>query len=135
MKRVWVFVLCCAVLAGCGGGGGTKRTVVVPAYGEHPATTVSVSPSPAACAADARIVARDAVAFVQHSSGISAYPADLYYMIIREDLADFAARSCEPKLLGPALRARLTPKQRAVLVGALPNTLATVIRAGLATPS
>lgn len=137
MKRVWVFVLCCAVLAGCGGGGGggKKHSVVVPAYGEHPATTVSVSSSPAACAADARIVARDAVAFVQHSTGISAYPADLYYMIIREDLADFEARACAPTLLGGPLRARLTPKQRAVLVDGLPTTLATVIRAGLATPS
>ena len=137
MKRVWVFAFCAAVLAGCGGSSssGGKHSVVVPAYGEHPATTVSASASPAACAADARIIARDAVAFVQHSTGISAYPSDLYYTIIREDMADFEARSCEPKILGPALRARLTPKQRAVLVGSLPRTLADVIRAGLATPS
>lgn len=134
MKRVWVFLFCAVVLAGCGGGV-RKRSVVVPAYGEHPATTVSVSPSPGACAADARIVARDALAFVQHSTGISAYPSDLYYTIIREDLADFEARSCEPKLLGPALRARLTPKQRAVLVGGLPRTMADIIRAGLSTSS
>jgi len=46
------------------------------------------------------------------------------YMIIREDLADFEARS-----------ARLTRKQRAVLVGVLPRTLADVIRAGLASTS
>ncbi|HEY4414015.1 MAG TPA: hypothetical protein VGN06_13555 [Gaiellaceae bacterium] len=137
MKRVWVFLFCAAVLAGCGGSstGGGKHSVVVPAYGEHPATTVSAAPSPAACAADARIIARDAVALVEHSTGTTAYPADLYYTIIREDLADFEARSCEADLLGPPLRARLTPKQRAVLVDALPRTLAAVIRAGLATAS
>ena len=73
--------------------------------------------------------------FVDHSTANTAYPADLYYMIIREDLADFEARSCGPKVLGPALRARLTRKQRAVLVGVLPRTLADVIRAGLASTS
>jgi hypothetical protein len=134
VKRVWVFLFCTVVLAGCGGGA-RKRSVVVPAYGEHPATTVSASPSPAACAADARIIARDAVALVEHSTANTAYPSDLYYTIIRQDLADFEARSCEPKILGPPLRARLTPKQRVVLVGALPRTLADLIRSGLVPPS
>jgi hypothetical protein len=133
VKRVWVSLLCAAVLAGCGGGGGgKKRSIVVPAYGEHPATTVSESSSPAACAADARTVAHDAVAFVQHSTTNTAYPSDLYYTIIREDLADFQAQSCAPKLLGAPLRASLSSKQRAVLVDTLPRTMADVIRAGLA---
>lgn len=130
MKHVWVFLLCSAVLAGCGGGG-RRHTVTVPAYGDHPAATVSASTSPAACAADARIFARDAVTLVAHSSTNAAYPADLYYTIIREDFADFEARACAPRLLGPALKARLTPKQRAALVAALPRTMADVIRAGL----
>jgi hypothetical protein len=129
VKRVWVFLLCSAVLGGCGGG--QRHTVTVPAYGDHPATTVSASTSPAACAADARIFARDAVALVAHSSANAAYPADLYYTIIREDFADFEARACEPTLLGPVLRARLTPKQRAVLIAGLPRTIANAVRAGL----
>lgn len=131
MKRVWVCLLC-AVLAGCGGAA-RKHTVTVPAYGEHPATTVSASPaSPAACAADARIFARDAVLFVAHSSANAAYPADLYYMDLREDFAGFEAGSCEPTYLGTALRARLTPAQRATLVAGLPTTFAHVLRTGLA---
>jgi len=130
VKRVWVFLLCSAVLAGCGGG--RRHTVTVPAYGDHPATTVSASTSPAACAADARVFARDAVALVTHSSSNAAYPSDLYYTIIREDFADFEARACAPRLLGPPLEARLTPKQRAALVAALPRTMADVVQAGLA---
>jgi hypothetical protein len=106
--------------------------VTVPAYGDHPATTVSASTSPAACAADARIFARDAVALLAHSSTNAAYPADLYYTIIREDFADFEARACEPRLLGPALHARLTPKQEAALVAGLPRTIAGVVQKGLA---
>jgi hypothetical protein len=130
VKRVWVFLLSSAVLAGCGSGG-ARHTVTVPAYGDHPATTVSASTSPAACAADARIFARDAVTLVAHSSTNAAYPSDLYYTIIREDFADFEARACDPRLLGPVLRARLTPKQRAVLVAGLPRTIADAVRAGL----
>ncbi len=109
MKRVWVFLLCSAVLAGCGGGD-RRHTVTVPAYGDHPATTVSASTSPAACAADARIFARDAVALVAHSSTNAAYPSDLYYTIIREDFADFEARACAPRLLGPPLRGSSHPE-------------------------
>lgn len=130
MKRVWVLLLCGGALAGCGGGG--RHAVTVQAYGDHPATTVSAaSATPAACAADSRIFARDAVALLAHSSTNAAYPADLYYTIIREDFADFEARGCEPRYLGTALRARLTPAQRAALVADLPRTMADVLRAGL----
>jgi hypothetical protein len=100
-------------------------------YGVYPPGTVAASHSPAECAKDARIFARDALALVVHSSTNSAYPADLYYSIIRGDFADFEARSCEPRLLGTALRNRLTPKQRAALVAYLPSAMAQVVRDGL----
>jgi hypothetical protein len=67
-----------------------------------------------------------------HSGANAAYPADLYYMIIREDFTDFQARRCDPKLLGAELRHRLTDKQRAALLGDLPYAMADVVRSALA---
>jgi len=87
--------------------------------------------SAAECAKDARVFAQDALALLDHTSVNTAYPADLYYTIIRSDFADFEARSCEPKVLGAALRRRLTVEQRATLVGYLPHTMAQVVHEGL----
>ncbi len=95
-----------------------------------PRQTITGTPSPAECAKDARIFTRDALALLAHS-GANAYPADLYYSIIREDFDDFEARRCEPKVLGPPLRRGLTPKQRAALVADLPSVMAQVVRDGL----
>jgi hypothetical protein len=131
VKRVWILTFAMALLAGCGGGGGGTKVVTVPAYGEHPAATVSEAHNPAECAKDARIFARDALTLLAHSSTNTAYPADLYYTIIRSDFADFEARSCDPKLLGAPLRRRLTAKQRAALVAYLPKVMAQVVRDGL----
>ena len=133
MKAVWILALAVGLLAGCGGGGTGRSTkvVTVPAYGEHPAATVSEAYSAAECAKDARIFARDALTLVDHASSNAAYPADLYYTIIRSDFADFEARSCGPKLLGEALRARLTAAQRSSLVANLPQAMAEVVRDGL----
>ena len=132
MKTVWILTCAAALLAGCGGkGGGGAKVVTVPAYGEHPAATVSGAHSAVECARDARIFARDALALLSHLGTNTDYPADLYYTIIRSDFADFEARSCEPKLLGPPLRARLTVKQRSMLVGYLPQLMAQIVREGL----
>jgi len=76
--------------------------------------------------------ARDGLLVLAHSGANAAYPADLYYMIIREDFTDFQARRCDPKLLGAELRRRLTEKQRADLLGDLPYAMADVVRRALA---
>jgi hypothetical protein len=135
VKTVWILTCAALLLAGCGGGGGKKvisvNVVTVPAYGEHPAATVSGAHSAVECAKDARVFARDALTLLDHSTSNAAYPADLYYTIIRSDFADFEARSCDAKLLGAALRARLTARQRAALVGYLPQSMAQVLRDGL----
>ena len=131
VKAVWTLALAAGLLAGCGGGGHGAKVVTVPAYGEHPAATVSGSYSAAECAKDARIFARDALTLVDHASSNAAYPADLYYTIIRSDFADFEARSCGSKLLGEALRARLTAAQRSSLIANLPQAMAQVVRDGL----
>ena len=131
VKTVWILALAAGLLAGCGGGGHGAKVVTVPAYGEHPAATVSGSYSATECAKDARIFARDALTLVDHTSANAAYPADLYYTIIRSDFADFEARSCGSKVLGAALRAGLTAGQRSVLVANLPKTMAQVVLDGL----
>jgi hypothetical protein len=125
VKRVWVVPLVVVLLAACGGG--QHRSTTVGVYGPYPAQTITGKRTPAQCARDAKIFARDSVLFLGHSAG-AAYPADLYYVILREDFSDFAAGLCDPAVLGPALRARLTAKQRATLVADLPAGMATAIR-------
>ena len=125
MKRVWVLALAALVLAGCGA---TRHVTTVGRYGPYPAQTITGSADPKECALDAHTYARDALAYLAHSGPDAAYPADLYYMMLREDFADFGARGCDPKLLGSALRARLTASQRATLVGSLPTAMADAVR-------
>lgn len=130
MKRVWMLAAVATLLAGCGGG--HRRTVTVPSYGGFPAQTITASASPAECAHDARVFASDALLFLAHTGAtVAAYPADLYYIDLREDFADFQARGCSPKDLGDALRPRLTARQRAALVADLPTVMAKAVRDGL----
>lgn len=129
MKHVWVAPLAALVLAGCGG---AKHVVTVGAYGNFPAQTITGSASPAECTKDGAAFARDAVIFLRHTGTDAAYPADLYYSILREDFADFTARTCDPRYLGAGLRAKLTARQISRLVADLPSTMARVVRAGLA---
>lgn len=129
MKRVWVLALL-GLLAGCGGG--HRGSVTVPAYGPYAAQTISGAASPEECSKDARLFARDALLLLAHSGANAAYPADLYYMIIREDFTDFQARRCDPKLLGAELRGRLTQRQRTDLIADLPYAMGAVIQRGLA---
>ncbi len=129
MKRVWMAGAVAALLAGCGGGG--HRAVTVGAYGNYPAQTITGAASPAECRRDGNAFARDGLMLLAHSGPNAAYPADLYYSILREDFADFEARGCYPADIGVALRRRLSAAQRAALVADLPETMAKVVRAGL----
>jgi hypothetical protein len=62
--------------------------------------------------------------FLAHVRPHGAYPADLYYMILRQNFAGFQAHRCDAKLLGSALAHTLTAKQRRALIVALPNPIA-----------
>jgi hypothetical protein len=124
-----------AVLAGCGSSSRhAEGTVTVPAYGVTPARTATTAPASAAvCRADARILVRDANGFVTHfASAAGAYPADLNYVIVRDDLARFRSHGCEPAMLGRALTAGLTPARRGKLVANLPQSMARALRSALA---
>jgi hypothetical protein len=135
LRLLGVFVVAFA-LAGCGStaarvAGGTG-TVTVPAYGVFPATTVVGADDAAACRLDAGSFSAQARMFLAHSGSQAAYPADLWYVILREALADFGARRCDPALLGRALRRRLGPVQRDALANDLPSAMAARVRESLA---
>jgi hypothetical protein len=63
---------------------------------------------------------------------LAASPADPYYMLLRQQLADFEARRCDPKLLGSAIEQRLSPSQRRVLLAHASRPMATALSRALA---
>lgn len=131
--RARAALLLTVVLAGCGSTHHAAKSLTVPGYGEHPATTMAVSQgSPAFCRNDASSFARAAVLFVGHSTTTAFYPADLYYVNIREVYYDFVAHECSPAYLRPPLTSSLTAPQRRKLVSYLPQAMAATVRAGLA---
>ena len=121
--------------AGCGGAEhhaqGTTR-VSVPAYGVFPArTTTTTTASAGVCRTDAGTLVRDARGFLAHFGHAGAYPADLNYVIVRDDLARFRSHGCAPAVLGRALSRSLTPAQRSELVANLPSSMARTLRTAL----
>lgn len=137
MSRAWLvgaFVATLA-LAGCGGSSGHSGpgTVTVPAYGVYAQATVprSEAPGTRACRVTARSFADEALVFLAHVRPHGAYPADLYYVIMREHLANFQAHRCDVKLLGRAIAHALTARQRRTLLATLPNAMAATVGQGL----
>ena len=124
-------------LVACGCGSSHRGAIghtTVQRYDIYPADTISVptkDPASKACRQEAVGLARTAVRFVAHYGPASVYPADLYYVLMREELADFDARRCDSKLLGRALAQRLTPPQRRVLVTRAPRPMAVELRRAL----
>jgi hypothetical protein len=113
---------------------GARGHTTVQRYDVYPADTISVpatSPESQACRRDAVGLARASAGFVAHSGPESVYPADLSYVLMREGVADFDARRCDPKLLGSALVRRLSASQRRVLVTHAPSPMAAVLRRAL----
>jgi hypothetical protein len=138
--RAWtVCAAACAIsAAGCGSAhrhGEATAPVTVPAYGVFPETTVRAAAARGgggACRSAATVFADDAVDLLAHFGPRAAYPADLNYVIVRGDLANFRARRCDLGLLGRALERRLTPRQRDDLVADLPRTMGATVRDALA---
>jgi hypothetical protein len=122
-----------AVLAGCGSSG--KHAVTVPAYGDHPATTIAAAPAdPRACRIDADAFGDAARMFLAHSGPQAAYPADLYLELLRDALADFQAHHCDPAVLGRAIDRRLTSAEQERLVDGLPSAMAAAVSRALRAP-
>lgn len=123
-------------LAGCGGSQQHARGttgISVPVYGVFPARTATITTASAAvCRLDAVTLVRDARGFLAHFGPAAAYPADLNYVIVRDDLARFRGHACPPAVLGRALSHGLTEAQRRELVANLPGSMAQVLRTALA---
>ena len=124
------------VLAGCGSSSRqavTTGPISVGAYGVTPERTATTAPaSIAVCRTDAQTLARDAHGFIAHFGRAGPYPADLNYVIVRDDLARFRSHDCAPAVLGTALARGLTAAQRSELVANLPSSMAQALRAALA---
>jgi len=130
-----VVIVSTVLLAGCGGSQdharGTDR-ISVPAYGVTPArTATTTTASAAACRTDAATLVQDAHGFLAHFGRAGAYPADLNYVIVRDDLARFRSHGCAPAVLGRALTRGMTPAQRKELVANLPGSMARTLRTAL----
>jgi hypothetical protein len=135
VRRAVVLVAAVVLLAcGCGsferaeGGHTTVR------YGIYPSGTATVSttdPTSPSCHADADAFARGSRKYLTHYAALAASPADPYYMLLRQQLADFQARNCDPKLLGGALKNRLSPAERRVLLARASQPMAAALRIAL----
>jgi hypothetical protein len=107
-------------------------------YGIYPGDTASVStrnPRSAPCRQDAVAFARGSAQFLTHYGALAASPADPYYMLLRQQLADFEARRCDPELLGSAIENRLSPAQRRALLAHASRPMAASLRRALSAAS
>ena len=128
-------VVATVALAGCGGSerhAQETTRVSVPAYGVFSARTITTTTAPAGvCRTDAGTLVLDARDFLAHFGRAAAYPADLNYVIVRDDLARFRSHGCAPAVLGRALSRSLTPAQRSELIANLPSSMARTLRTAL----
>jgi hypothetical protein len=128
-------VVATVALAGCGGSerhAQETTRVSVPAYGVFPARTTTTTTAPAGvCRTDAGTLVLDARDFLAHFGRAAAYPADLNYVIVRDDLARFRSPGRAPAVLGRALSRSLTPAQRSELIANLPSSMARTLRTAL----
>lgn len=123
------------LVCGCGSShrGGTASTTV--RYGIYPGDTATVStanPTSVACRGDADSFARGSRTYLAHYGALAASPADPYYMLLRQQLADFQARRCDPQLLGRALDRRLSPSRLRELLVRASRPMAAALRHALA---
>jgi hypothetical protein len=135
----WGTAVIILVLAGCGSGSrpqpAARHVETIPADGSFPPVTETVSGNTAAvCSSDADAFARSARMYLAHQGPDAAYPADLYYLGMRDALRDFRVRRCTKSTLGRVLARDFSKRGLHTLLAALPRTMAPAIRAGLTPP-
>ena len=135
MRIVLVAAVAALVLTGCGTHHHhASRQVTVGKYGAYGAETIKAPAGRASarlCKADADGFATYAHSFVMRYGSTAASSTDVYYMGLREELADFDTRRCDNAVLGTALVEQLTAKQRRLLVAELTTSMAGRVRAAL----
>lgn len=134
MRRVAALAGVALLACGCGSSQRGAATPTTVRYGVYPGDTASVSttsPRSASCRRGAGAFARGSAQFLTHYGALAASPADPYYMLLRQQLADFEARRCDPKLLGNALAHRLSASERRVLLAHASRPMAAALRRAL----
>jgi hypothetical protein len=132
---VGVFAGVALLSSGCGSTQGDTTGHTTVHYGIYPGDTAAVSttnPRSESCHRVAVAFARGSAQFLTHYDELAASPADPYYMLLRQQLADFEARRCDPALLGSAIEHRLTPAKRRVLLAHASHPMAAALRRALA---
>jgi hypothetical protein len=134
VRRVVAVVGVALLICGCGSSHRGEAGPTTVRYGIYPGATSSVSttdPRSDSCHRDAVAFARGSAQFLTHYGAVAASPADPYYMLLRQQLGDFEARRCDPKLLGSAIGHRLSPAQRRVLLAHASRPMAAALRRSL----
>jgi hypothetical protein len=128
-----VLTLLALVTVACGAGGPSHRgrTITFETAGNFQPSTIVGTYSVRGCASDARTLVHDAQLFYAHSTRLPG-PADLYYYDLRFAYAHLEADGCTSQQLGEAMRAGLTPRQRAFLLRNVASDLHRAFRAALA---
>lgn len=135
MKGVAVLAGLAVLACGCGSSmrADANRTTV--RYGIYPGDTATVSttnPRSDSCQRGAAAFARGSAKYLTHYGALAASPADPYYMLLRQQLGDFEARRCDPKLLGSAIEYRLSAAERRVLLAHASRPMAAALRRAFA---
>lgn len=134
MRRVVAVAGLAFLACGCGSSQRSEAGATTVRYGIYPGATSAVSttnPTSDSCRRDAVAFARGSAKYLTHFGQLAASPADPYYMLLRQQLGDFEARRCDPKLLGSAIEHRLSPAQRRVLLAHASGPMAAALRQAL----
>ena len=134
MRRVVAVAGLAFLACGCGSSHRSEAGATTVRYGIYPGATSAVSttnPTSDSCRRDAVAFARGSAKYLTHFGQLAASPADPYYMLLRQQLGDFEARRCDPKLLGSAIEHRLSPAQRRVLLAHASGPMAAALRQAL----
>ena len=135
MRRIALLVGMAILASGCGSSQRSDAGQTTVRYGIYPGGTARVSttdPTSSSCRRDAVAFTRGSAQYLTHYGELAASPADPYYMLLRQQLADFQARRCDPKLLGNALERSLTPAKRRELLARASRPMATALRRAFA---
>jgi len=134
VRRVVAVAGLAFLACGCGSSHRSEAGATTVRYGIYPGATSAVSttnPTSDSCRRDAVAFARGSAKYLTHFGQLAASPADPYYMLLRQQLGDFEARRCDPKLLGSAIEHRLSPAQRRVLLAHASGPMAAALRQAL----
>ena len=137
VRLVFGTSLLAVLLAGCGAQQRSEsQQTTVGKYGDYGAETMTVEKARSAddrvCRTDADSFASGAHSLVMHFGSTAASSTDVYYILLREQLADLDAHGCQAALLGTALVEHLTAGERRALGSEMPRAMASRVHEAVA---